>query len=138
MLTTCMESVDGPCRRADRMPRFKLSQGCSVLYVKKLGRPMSAFLQSSLADELEVVLMGCGIQTLDDLAEAIRSDGDSIADYITSSECRRAGYAAVQAAIQKQRKPVMMDAGLLVQAVVAEASNPQQMRSVGSIVRRQF
>ena len=96
---------------------------------------MSALLQSSLAAALEVVLIGCGIQTLDDLAERIRSDGDRIADYITSSECRRAGYAAVQAAIQRQRKPVMMDAGLQVQAVVAEASHPQQMRSVGSLVR---
>ena len=47
----------------------------------------------------------------------------------------RADVPEPHTAAQWQRKPVMIDAGLQVQAVVAEASNHQQMRSVGSIVR---
>ena len=57
---------------------------------------MASALQSALAVGLEVVLQGIEIHTLDGLASAIRNRGDEIADYITSSSCRRAALVAAQ------------------------------------------
>ena len=57
---------------------------------------MASALQSALAVGLEVVLQSIGIRTLDDLASGIRDRGDEIADYITSSSCRRAALVAAQ------------------------------------------
>ena len=57
---------------------------------------MASALQSALAAGLEVVLQGIGIHTLDDLASGICDRGDEIADYISSSGCRRAALGAAQ------------------------------------------
>ena len=57
---------------------------------------MASALQSALAVGLEVVLQSIGTRTLDDLASGIRDRGDEIADYITSSSCRRAALVAAQ------------------------------------------
>ena len=57
---------------------------------------MASALQSALAAGLEVVLQGIGIHTLDDLASGICDRGDEIADYISSSGCRRAALVAAQ------------------------------------------
>ena len=54
-------------------------------------------LQSALAVGLEVMLQGMNISNLDDLAAALRGNGDAVAAYITSGSCRRAAFAAVQA-----------------------------------------
>ena len=55
---------------------------------------MASALQSALAVGLEVVLQSIGIRTLDDLASGICDRGDEIADYISSSGCRRAAFVA--------------------------------------------
>ena len=49
-----------------------------------------------MAVALESMLWGFGITTLDELAEAIRFDGNFLAEYIESNDCRRAAHAAMQ------------------------------------------
>ena len=53
-------------------------------------------LRGPLAVALESMLLGYGINTLDELVAAIRSGGHRLAEYMDSNECRRAAYAAMQ------------------------------------------
>ena len=53
-------------------------------------------LRGPLAVALESMLLGYGINTLDELVAVIRSGGHRLAEYMDSNECRRAAYAAMQ------------------------------------------
>ena len=103
--------------------------GTSGLYGTERGEAM---LQGPLATALEAMLKGCEIFTLDALAAAIRSDGDRIADYMTSNECRQAGYAAWQAAAQRQRTPATSD--VKMQADVQTAHESSQTVLTGEVI----
>ena len=103
--------------------------GTSGLYGTERGEAM---LQGPLATALEAMLKGCEIFTLDALAAAIRSDGDRIADYMTSNECRQAGYAAWQAAAQRQRTPATSD--VKMQADMQTAHESSQTDLVGKVI----
>ena len=52
-------------------------------------------LRGPLAVALESMLLGYGINTLDELVAVIRSGGHRLAEYMDSNECRRAAYAAM-------------------------------------------
>ena len=57
---------------------------------------MNALRGRPLAVALESMLLGYGINTLDELVAVIRSGGHRLAEYMDSNECRRAAYAAMQ------------------------------------------